>query len=135
MSGMADALEKRPVSTTTTATAPTGAGSATSAGGPNSSLNAWLQQGEQLYTTALNEFRALEAQIEELEARLAEKQEEVNKVAQMIGKPSVEGSRRLSAELVPAQIIEEPPARGMGGSGTSSSNATIARALTGRFGR
>ena len=135
MSGMADALEKRPVSNPMTATAPTAATGAGSPAGAGSSIQAWLQQGEQLYAAALNDFRALEAQIEELEAKLAEKQDEVNKIAQMIGKPSVEGSRRLSAELVPAQIIDDPPARGMGGTGTSNSNATIARALTGRFGR
>ncbi len=109
---MSEALEKRPVS--------------------SSALQSWLQQGEQLYAAALNEFRALEAQLEELEAKLAEKQVEVNKIAQMIGKPPVEGNRRLSAELVSGQIIEDLPAPR---SPTSSSNATIARALTGKFGR
>jgi hypothetical protein len=95
------------------------------------SFQSWLQQGEQLYANALNEFRALEQQLEEIEARLAAKQAEVNQIANVIGKAPVEGSRRLSAELVPAHVIEEPlqaPSR-------SSANATIARALTGKFGR
>ena len=98
------------------------------------SIQSWLQQGEQLYNTALGEFRALEAQLDELEAKLAAKQKEVNQVAQMIGKPPVEGNRRLSAELVQGQVLEEAP-RDRVPSPTSSSNATIARALTGKFGR
>ena len=119
---MSDALEKPPVNTT--------------------SFQAWLQQGEQLYTTALNEFHAMEAQIEDLQAKLAAKMDEVNRIAQMIGRPSVEGGggggsignvggRRGSVELVPAQIIDDVQPR----TGTSNSNATIARALTGKFGR
>jgi hypothetical protein len=108
---MSDALEKPPVS--------------------NTSFQAWLQQGEQLYSTALNEFHAMEAQIEDLHAKLVAKMDEVNRIAQMIGRPPVEGSRRGSVELVPAQIIDDVQPR----SGTSNSNATIARALTGKFGR
>src|SRR3954452_21021394 len=120
---MSDALEKPPVNTT--------------------SFQAWLQQGEQLYTTALNEFHAMEAQIEDLQSKLAAKMDEVNRIAQMIGRPSVEGGagggggsisgggRRGSVELVPAQIIDDVQPR----TGTSNSNATIARALTGKFGR
>ena len=108
---MSDAVEKPPVNTT--------------------SFQAWLQQGEQLYSTALNEFHAMEAQIEELQAKLAAKMDEVNRIAQMIGRPSVEGGRRGSVDLVPAQIIDDVQPR----TGTPNSNATIARALTGKFGR
>ena len=97
-----------------------------------SSFQNWLQQGEQLYASALTEFRALEQQLEEVEARLAAKLAEVNQIANVIGKPPIEGNRRLSAELVPAHVHEEPlqapPTR-------TSANATIARALTGKFGR
>src|SRR5688572_27677553 len=96
------------------------------------SFQSWLQQGEQLYSTAVNEYRALEQQLEEVEARLAAKLAEVNQIANVIGKPPVEGNRRVSAELVPAHVVEEPiqaaPVR-------TSANATIARALTGKFGR
>jgi hypothetical protein len=58
----------------------------------------------------------------------------VNQIANVIGKPPVDGNRRVSAELVPAHVVEEPiqaaamPTR-------TSANATIARALTGKFGR
>jgi len=60
--------------------------------------------------------------LDELEAKLASKQAEVNQIAQVIGKPPVEGNRRLTA-----QIVE--PERTGGGGGTPS---IIARALTGK---
>src|SRR5690242_14453910 len=91
----------------------------------------WLSQGEQLYQTALREFHAIEAQLDELEQKLAIKQAEVNQIAQVIGKPPVEGNRRLSAQLVTGQIVEEHERAPQ----TTSSNANIARALTGKFGR
>lgn len=90
----------------------------------------WLQQGDSLYQTAVKEYHAIEAQLDELESRLVAKQAEVNQIAQVMGKPPVEGSRRLSAQLVATEVIEAPdrvPAAG--------SNASIARALTGKFGR
>src|SRR5688500_13228044 len=73
------------------------------------SLQNWLSQGEQLYAAALTEFRALEAQLDDLEHKLAAKQLEVNQIAQIIGKPGVEGTRRLSAQLTPppqATVVE-----------------------------
>jgi hypothetical protein len=104
-------------------------------------LQSWIAQGEQLYTAALNEFRSLEAQIDDLEQKLAAKQAEVNQVAQIIGKPAVEGSRRLSAQLTPPPVLVDDhhhdrlPIPAMSSAPTNSSNATIARALTGKFGR
>ncbi|QOV89612.1 hypothetical protein [Humisphaera borealis] len=105
-------------------------------------LNSWLSQGEQLYTSALNEFRALEAQLDDLEQKLAAKQQEVNQIAGIIGKPTVEGSRRLSASHSPvADIIDAPHQERLPvplphqATPSNSSNATIARALTGKFGR
>jgi DNA primase len=86
------------------------------------SLSEWLNEGEHLYNQALKEYQAIEAQLDELEQRLIAKKAEVNQIAQVIGKPPVEGNRRLSAQLVedhgPASIPH--------------SQATIARALTGR---
>ena len=97
----------------------------------SNNFTSWVAQGESLYTEALEQFHQLEAQLADVERQLAEKQEEVNRIAQMIGKPPVEGTRRAaSTDLVPAVILEESPR-----AGSSSSNATIARALTGRFGR
>ncbi len=96
----------------------------------SSSFQDWLQQGESLYSNALKEYHAIEAQLEELEGRLVAKQAEVNQIAQMIGKPAVEGNRRLSAQLLSAQVVEETERPQ-----SSNANATIARALTGKFGR
>ena len=96
------------------------------------SFQEWLQQGENLYNAAVREYHDIEQQLGELEARLIEKQNEVNQVAQVIGKPLVEGSRRLSAQLVTTTEIVDLPADRAPAPG---SNANIARALTGKFGR
>ena len=86
------------------------------------SLQDWLQEGEALYNAALEEYRAIEAQLDELESRLMAKREEVNQIAQVVGKPAVESSRRLTAQLVDDHGPNSVP----------NSPATIARALTGR---
>ncbi len=90
----------------------------------------WLQQGDSLYQAALKEYHSIEAQLDDLESKLVAKQAEVNQIAQVIGKPPVEGTRRLSAQLVAAEVIDMPAERQSAGS-----NASIARALTGKFGR
>lgn len=104
-------------------------------------LHSWLSQGEQLYASALSEFRALEAQLDDLEQKLAAKMQEVNQIAGIIGKPTVEAARRGPASPM-ADIIDAPPerlpipaAQHHPGTPSKSSNATIARALTGQFGR
>jgi hypothetical protein len=91
----------------------------------SAAVQQWLAQGEALYDSAMTDFRTIEGQLIDLESRLAEKRTEVNQIAQLIGKPPVEGSRRLSA-----QLIEERDR-------TQSQGATthIARALAGKFGR
>jgi hypothetical protein len=99
------------------------------------SFQEWLQQGDSLYQTALKEYHAIEAQLDELESRLVAKQAEVNQIAQVIGKPPVEGTRRHghggNTQLAPAIDIIDAPER----TPTAGSNASIARALTGKFGR
>lgn len=96
------------------------------------SLQEWLQQGENLYNAAVREYHDIEQQLSELEARLIEKQNEINRIAQVIGKPLVEGARRVSAQLVTTSEIVEVAADRTPAPG---SNANIARALTGKFGR
>jgi chromosome segregation ATPase len=86
------------------------------------SFKDWLNEGENLYNSTLAEFQQLENQLTELEQRLAAKKAEVNQIAQVIGKPPVESSRRLAAELVDTGQGQSVP----------NSPATIARALTGR---
>lgn len=90
------------------------------------SVQDWLAEGAQLHEGALREYQDLERQIEELEHKLVAKRDEVNQIAQVIGKELVEGNRRLTAEIVD---------RGQPGNVPNNPN-TIARALTGRaFGR
>ena len=83
----------------------------------------WLHEGEALYDQAVEEYRRLEAQLEELEAKLAEKQDEVNQMAAIIGKSPVELThRRPSVQIVEGHAPGSIPA----------SRNTIAKALTGR---
>jgi hypothetical protein len=90
------------------------------------SIKEWLQEGEGIYESAMREYQELEAQIFDLEQRLAAKREEVNMIAEKLGKTPVESSKRLSAEIVE---------RGQNNS-VANSPSTIAKALTGRgFGR
>jgi hypothetical protein len=81
-----------------------------------------MKEGEELYQAALKEYEELDARLQEIERQLAQKQEEVNQIAQVIGKPLVEGNRRLTAQLIddhgPLSVPNSP--------------STIARALTGR---
>lgn len=89
----------------------------------NKSFKDWLGEGEQLYNATLAEFQQLEAQLVDLEQRLAAKKTEVNQIASVIGKQPVESAnRRMMAEIIdPGQP-----------NSVSNSPATIARALTGR---
>lgn len=86
------------------------------------SFKDWLAEGEALYAATLKEYQEIEQQLDELEARLTAKKNEVNQLAQIIGKPPVENNRRLTA-----QLVEEH-----GPNSVPNSPATIARALTGR---
>lgn len=85
-------------------------------------LSEWLADGEALYNQTLEEYHAIERQLDELESKLLDKRQELNQIAQVVGKPPIETSRRLSAELVEDH----------GPSSVPNSPATIARALTGR---
>jgi hypothetical protein len=87
------------------------------------SFKEWIQEGEELYSTAMQEFQAIVNQLQELETRLSTKVEEVNQIASMIGKPPVEAPQHTPA----VQIVEKSAP----GSIPASRN-TIAKALTGR---
>lgn len=86
------------------------------------SISDWMREGEELYANGLKEFQEMETQLQELESKLTAKQDEVNQVAQIIGKPLVEGNRRLTAQLVEDHGPLSVP----------NSSSTIARALSGR---
>ena len=90
------------------------------------SIQEWLSEGEELYTTTLAEYHELEGQIAELEQRLAAKHTEVNKLAQIIGKPPVEGRK-----VVTGQVVGGPGDPSAVGS-IPAAHQTIARALSGR---
>ena len=97
------------------------------------SFQQWLQHGEMLYQSAMQEHHALEAQLDELERRLAAKQAEVNQIATMMGKPPIEGNQRVSAQLVtPPVSAEADRMSDSSSSGMNNTSATIARALTGK---
>jgi hypothetical protein len=85
-------------------------------------IEEWMLEGEELYQAALKEYEETDARLREMEKELAQKQDEVNQIAQVIGKPLVEGNRRLSAQLVDDHGPLSVP----------NSSSTIARALTGR---
>ena len=90
-------------------------------------FNEWLSEGEQLYASAVDEFKAIEAQINNLEIQLTAKRGEVNQIAQIIGKPSVEcPARRVTAEVIEAAQVP------VSGTGPAIPIGRLARALTGR---
>ena len=103
------------------------------------SFQQWLQHGEMLYQSAMQEYHALESQLDDLERRLAAKQTELNQVAQMMGKPPVDGNRRVSAQIVTpvSEEADRPIVPSSSNSLTNSGNLSgstnsIARALSGK---
>ena len=86
------------------------------------SIDEWMREGDALYEAALKEFEEMDAQLQLLEKQLAQKQDEVNQIAQIVGKPLVEGNRRLTAQLIDDHGPLSVP----------NSSSTIARALSGR---
>jgi hypothetical protein len=86
------------------------------------SIAEWMREGEELYAAAFKEYEEIDSRLQELEKLIMQKQEEVNQIAQVIGKPLVEGNRRLAAQLVDDHGPMSVP----------NSPSTIARALTGR---
>jgi hypothetical protein len=90
------------------------------------SFREWLAEGEQLYAAAMSEVRAIETQLEALDQHLATKRAEANEIARVVGKPPVESSRRLTAQLM------EPGQAGHPGTPPAMPVGNVARALTGR---
>jgi hypothetical protein len=86
------------------------------------SIAEWIREGEALYDAAIKEFEEMDARLQQLEKQMSQKQDEVNQIAQVIGKPLVEGNRRLTAQLVDDHGPLSVP----------NSSTTIARALSGR---
>jgi hypothetical protein len=91
-------------------------------------LQQWLQQGELLHETALQEYRALESQLDDVQRRLAAKRSEVNQIAAMLGKANTDGNRQVTAQIITPQATLQDTDRVL----AKGTTATIARALTGK---
>lgn len=70
------------------------------------SVRQWLTQGETLYAAAMEEYRALEARLAELEGRLRDKLAEVNQVARVLGKPVVDSARGAIGAAAPQPVVQ-----------------------------
>jgi hypothetical protein len=90
------------------------------------SLREWLQEGEALYEAAVRDVQEIEAQLDELEVRLAEKRHELNQIAQVMGKPPLEGNHRVTAQIVDERELNNA---------VPGPHGTIVRAIQGRLGR
>jgi len=88
----------------------------------------WLTEGDTLYTNAMTEFDDLEKQLADLEARLADKREEVNQIAAVIGKPPITG-RSDAIRVSTAQIVDRDIPSG---GSIPASRQTIAKVLAGK---
>lgn len=61
------------------------------------SVTEWLQEGDQLFSIGLEEYRALEEQIVELEQRRAEKWTELEEIAKRLGRKPPESPHANAA--------------------------------------
>jgi hypothetical protein len=82
----------------------------------------WMHEGDELYDSTMRDCEDLESQIRELEQRLADKHNEVNRLAQILGKPLAHNGRRVTAQIVDDTVAQV----------TANSQVSIARALSGR---
>lgn len=83
----------------------------------------WLAQGEQLLPALVKQYEMMEAQLIELESRLADKQAEIQQLARTLGKQPPQLNRRVTAQIVthypidaadrpaPTQPARLPPVR------------------------
>jgi hypothetical protein len=55
------------------------------------SFQDWIAEGEGLYAAAMNEYKSIEDQMEQLSQQLAAKKLEVNQIASVIGRQAVDG--------------------------------------------
>jgi hypothetical protein len=82
----------------------------------------WMHEGDELYESTMRDCENLESQIRDLEQRLADKHDEVNRLAQILGEPLAHNGRRVTA-----QIVEDTASQAV-----VNSPVSIARALSGR---
>jgi hypothetical protein len=94
------------------------------------SFQQWLQHGEVVYQNAVQEYQALQTQMEELERRLTSKQAELNQISSILNKPPVEPARRS-----PSQSTTAPISFSNDNGGIPGGIDSIARAPVGRTAR
>jgi hypothetical protein len=82
----------------------------------------WMREGEELYESTVRDCQNLESQMQDLEQRLADKHSEMNRLAQILGKPLADSPRRVTAQIIDDQ----------GAATNISTPSAIARALSGR---
>jgi hypothetical protein len=66
------------------------------------SFQDWIAEGEGLYAAAMNEYKSIEEQMEQLAQQLAAKKIEVNQIASVIGRQAVDGRGQPVSAAVPA---------------------------------
>jgi hypothetical protein len=91
------------------------------------SFQDWLAEGEGLYAAAMNEYKNIEDQMEQLAQQLAAKKLEVNQIANVIGKQSIDGRAAPTPAPSGAPVVEvvDPSAQ-------PYTRNSIARALSGQ---
>jgi hypothetical protein len=50
-------------------------------------VNDWMQEGEELYSATMSDCQEMQTQLSEAQKRLADKQDEANRIGRAIGKP------------------------------------------------
>ena len=69
----------------------------------------WLAEGESLYAAALDEYRALQAELAEVEDRVRGKGDEVDQIAHILRKPLVERPASPAAAARDSRPIQPGP--------------------------
>ena len=106
------------------------------------SLQDWLKEGMELYNTAMTEYRELEEQLAALQEQLTSKRTEVNQIAKMIGKPTLDRITPMKGEkeaveptvngTAPAEPVEVAVEVVDPGQAAPYTLSSIAKALTGK---
>jgi hypothetical protein len=95
------------------------------------SFKEWLEEGEELYSVALNEYHGLEAQLTEIKRQLAAKLTEVNQIAQVIDKPRL-GEGETAAIAGGAGVSGVEVVEAGASNSTPYTRSSIARVLSGQ---
>lgn len=75
----------------------------------DSVIVAWIRRGEAIYAAAVEDYRLLEAQLNELQEQMLAKQEEVEKIARLICRPDPQDELAApdNRQIVVASLVED----------------------------